>query len=522
VTHLNIKCLIAFSVICCTFGLLFSFCPPGTGYEVFAQSTTEIPAGASAMDAGESRSTMYGDPAARVFGVLALIVCCAAIGRFIARKLKQSQVLGELAVGIVVGAIVYQLGSPTVIIIRHSELIQQTDERALSEGKDWETTVRSTLGQAGLPKEVAERVERVLLRSDFPSYLLLARSIQLFASFGVAMLLFMVGLEVSLKELKAIGVSASAVALTGVGITFSLVCFTTWLLLPKADGLMPALFAGAALCASSVGIAARIFRDMKRIEMKEARIVLGAAILDDVLGLIVLAMVMAVAAHGAVDIGHLFWILLKTALFLGTVVIFGTRFLGKTVQFLARLDLGNIKLLYPFVLLMLLAWLADRIGLAAIIGAFAAGVIIKEESFSGIGPGLDPDQSVESILAPFEGILAPIFFVLVGLQVNVAMLANVKVMLTGLIITAVAVAGKLASSLWVRGANRLIVGAGMLPRVEVALIVASMGKSLGILDDALFSVIIIVVLLTVLMTPPLLKWSIERRLANQPTARDRP
>ena len=256
--------------------------------------------------------------------------------------------------------------------------------------------------------------------------------------------------------------------------------------------------------------------------MKEARIVLGAAILDDVLGLIVLAMVMAVAAHGAVDIGHLFWILLKTALFLGAVVIFGTRFLGKTVQFLARLDLGNIKLLYPFVLLMLLAWLADRIGLAAIIGAFAAGVIIKEESFSGIGPGLDPDQSVESILEPFEGILAPIFFVLVGLQVNVAMLANAKVMLMGLIITAVAVAGKLASSLWVRGANRLIVGAGMLPRVEVALIVASMGKSLGILDDALFSVIIIVVLLTVLMTPPLLKWSIERRLANQPTARDRP
>jgi Kef-type K+ transport system membrane component KefB len=273
---------------------------------------------------------------------------------------------------------------------------------------------------------------------------------------------------------------------------------------------MPPLFAGAALCASSVGIAARIFRDMRRIDMKEAKLVLGAAIMDDVLGLIVLAMVTAVATRGAVEIGHLFWILLKTALFLGAVVIFGTRFLEKTVQFLARLDLGNIKLLYPFALLMLLAWLADKIGLAAIIGAFAAGVLIKEESFSGIGPGLDPDQSVESILAPFEGILAPIFFVLVGLQVNLATLANVKVILSGLVISTVAVAGKLASSLAVRGgANRLIVGAGMLPRVEVALIVASMGKSLGVLDDALFSVIIMVVLLTVLMTPPLLKWAIE-------------
>ena len=95
---------------------------------------------------------------------------------------------------------------------------------------------------------------------------------------------------------------------------------------------------------------------------------------------------------------------------------------------------------------------------------------------------------------------------------NVTVLANVKAMVMGLIITAVAVAGKLASSLAVRsGANRLIIGAGMLPRVEVALIVASMGKSLGVLDDALFSVIIVVVLLTVLMTPPLLKWAIERK-----------
>ena len=94
--------------------------------------------------------------------------------------------------------------------------------------------------------------------------------------------------------------------------------------------------------------------------MNEARTVLGAAVMDDVLGLIVLAVVTAVAAQGAVEAGHLFWILLKTALFLGAVVIFGTRFLEKTVQFLARLDLGNIKILYPFALLMLLAWLADK------------------------------------------------------------------------------------------------------------------------------------------------------------------
>ncbi len=501
-----------FSVICCTSGLPFSSCLPVTECEVFAQDATGVPAGASAANTGESHSIAQGDPSARVFGVLALLVICAAIGRLGAKKLKQSPVLGELAIGIIVGAIVYQLGNPTVIIIRHFALIQQTAQSALSEGRDWETTVRSSLGQAGLSKEVAETVEQVLLGKDFSACLFLARSIQLFAGLGVVMLLFMVGLEVSLKELRAIGGSASAVALLGVGITFSLSCLTTFLLLPKAVGFMPPLFAGAALCATSIGITARIFKDMKRIRMKEARTVLGAAVLDDVLGLIVLAVVTAVAAHGAVEIRHLSWILLKTALFLAAVVIFEIRFLARTVQWLAKLDLGNIKLLYPFALLMIMAWLADKIGLAAIIGAFAAGVIIKEESFSGIGAGLVPAHSVESILAPLEGVLAPIFFVLIGLQVDVTTFANVKVLLMGLVLTAVAVAGKLASSLGVRGkADRLIVGIGMLPRVEVALIVASMGKALGVLDDALYSVIIIVVLLTVLMTPPLLKWSIERK-----------
>ena len=519
-THLTtrmIKWLIVLPIIYCAMTLSFSSRLPVTGYDARAQIAAGTTAEPGAKDTGESSLTTHGDPFTRVFGLLALIVCCAAVGRYGARKLKQSPVLGELAIGVIVGAIVYQLGGPTVIIIRHSDLVHQTVEKALSEGKNWETTVRSSLEQAGLPKEDYKKVERVLLGRDLTGYLLLARSVQLLANFGVIMLLFMVGLEVSLKELKAIGGSASAVAMIGVGLSFILSCLTASLLLPKASGLMPPLFAGAALCASSIGITARIFKDMNRIEMSEAQTVLGAAVMDDVLGLIVLAVVMAVATQGTVVVGQIFWILLKTALFLGAVVIFGTRFLEKTVRFLERYDFGNIKLLYPFALLMLLAWLADVVGLAAIIGAFAAGVIIKEESFSGKDAGSGPQESVESILAPLEGLLAPIFFVLIGLQVDVTTLANVKVLLTGLALTVVAVVGKLVASLGVRGgADRLIVGFGMLPRVEVALIVASMGKSLGVLNEALYSVIIIVVLLTVLMTPPLLKWSIERKEKKVP------
>lgn len=492
-----------------------SSCFPETGDKVPAATTTSAPA-ADTADSGGPGPTEHGDPSAGVFGSLALIVICAAIGRFGAKKLNQSPVLGELMVGIVVGTVLFQFGGPTVTIIRHYDLIQNTVEKTLSEGKEWETTVRSSLAQAGFPKEQADRMERLLLSKNFPSYLSLARSIQLFASLGVVMLLFMVGLEVSLKELKAIGGSASAVALIGVSVTFLLSFFTALLLRPGSAGVIPALFCGAALCASSIGVTARIFKDMNKVDTNEAKTVLGAAVMDDVLGLIVLAVVTAVATTGSVKIEALLWILLKTVLFLGAVVIFGVRFLKKTVQFFARLDLGRIKVLYPFALLMLLAWLADRVGLAGIIGAFAAGVIIKEESFTDIGVGLDDGQTVDSILAPIEELLAPIFFVLIGLQVDVTTLANMNVLLIGLLLTAVAMAGKLAASLGVRGGtDRLSVGIGMLPRVEVALIVASMGKSLGVFDNALYSVIIIVVLLTVLVTPPLLKWSIER-IAGMP------
>jgi Kef-type K+ transport system membrane component KefB len=169
----------------------------------FAGATLKITAGASGQNFPKTGSAPYGEPSASVYGILALLVSCAALGRFGAVRLKQAPVLGELAAGIVVGFLLYQLGSPTVIIIRHSALVNRV---ALS----------------GLSVVDAQRVERVLLSRDFPSYLSLARSVQLFAGFGVVLLLFMVGLEVSVKELRAIGSSAAMVAACGITITFVL------------------------------------------------------------------------------------------------------------------------------------------------------------------------------------------------------------------------------------------------------------------------------------------------------------
>ena len=161
--------------------------------------------------------------------------------------------------------------------------------------------------------------------------------------------------------------------------------------------------------------------------------------------------------------------------------------------------------IYPVIIL---AWLADQFGLATIIGAFAAGLILKEDYF----PQGRQGRTVASIIAPIQAIFAPIFFVLIGLRVDITAFANPQVLLMSLVLVGIILISKLASALPVKkGDNRLVVAAGMLPRGEVSLIFASLGKSLGLLNDNLFAVIIIVMLLTTFITPPLLKWAIERQ-----------
>jgi Kef-type K+ transport system membrane component KefB len=271
------------------------------------------------------------------------------------------------------------------------------------------------------------------------------------------------------------------------------------------------IFMGATLGATSIGITARVFRDMNRLGTPEARIVLGAAVLDDILGLVVLAIVTGIIASGAFKIGSVALIMVKAVLFLSVVLIFGRYLLKHQIAFFARLDQSNVKLLYPFCLLLLLAWLADVMGLATIVGAFAAGLILTEESFRTHQGGHFGNQSLEAIIAPLEGVFAPIFFVLMGMQVDIATLADSRVLLLGLSLSAVAVVSKVAAALpLAKGTDRLVVGLGMVPRGEVGLIFASIGRAMGILDLSLYSVVIIMVFFTTLITPPALKWAMDR------------
>lgn len=458
----------------------------------------------------------HGDPYAEVFKIFAIILICAIIGRFGAKKLKQSAVLGELVIGIIVGAILYQVGSPIVTIIRHNDLVQTITHQVTTENVVWQEAVDTAIKEAELPKDIAEKIRKIFSSDDFPQYFKVANSILLFSSLGVILLLFMVGLESSLEEMKEVGLSAFLVAVGGVVFSFVFGYFIMLLLLPKGTSHNIPLFVGAALCATSIGITARVFQDMGKLGMSEAKIVLGAAVLDDVMGLIVLAVVSGIITSGSVKLGSIGLILLKSGIFMGALVFFAVKLLDKDVAIWSWFAGEDLKLVHPFALLMILAWLADLIGLAAIVGAFGAGLVIKEEFYQKTKLGEKEYPTVEAILSPIEGIFAPVFFVLMGLQVDVSTFADMNVLLIGLVITVVAIISKALSGVFVtKGNDKFIIGIGMIPRGEVGLIFASIGKSLGVLDKHLFSVVIIFVLLTTLVTPPLLKWSIDRKVKSR-------
>ena len=453
----------------------------------------------------------HGDPYARVFLVLALLLICAMAGHFAARKLNQSAVLGELAIGILVGALAYQLSGPMVTILRHSDQVAAATQKVLQQNVGWQEAVRLTLADAKLPPEEKAQIQTVVASPQFPQYLLVARILHFFSSFGVVLLLFMAGLESTIDRLRRAGRAVASLGFAEVVLTFVSCYAVTWLLMPPGQSpTLPLLVAGA-LSATSVGISARSFQDMNKLGLPEAQVVLGAAVLDDILSLIILAVVTGILITGAVAMSSIALIVLKAVLFFAVVVWFGIKFLQKDIALFARLDQGHVKLYFSFGLLLILAWLADLMGLATIIGAFAAGLILEDRFFQIEVKSPEGGQTVESLLAPLEQLFAPLFFVLLGFQVDVTTFADLKVLVLGLLLTLVAIFGKMAATLVLKkGYHKLVVGFGLVPRGEVTLIFASLGKSMGVLSTSLYSVLIIVVLLTTLITPPCLTWALGR------------
>lgn len=357
------------------------------------------------------------------------------------------------------------------------------------------------------------------------------------AELGVIVLLLQIGLETRLDDLMRVGGRAAAVAAIGIAAPFALGAFVAGPLLLPGVTQNGYLFLGATLAATSVGITGRVFRDLGRLDSSEARIVLGAAVIDDVLGLVILAVVSGLVQSGKVSPGEAARIVAEAALFLAGSIGIGRLIAPHSSRWLARLDAGP-SMLFAQVLAtgLFLAWLAHLIGLAPIIGAFAAGLLFEPlflrhfetprivQEAAPLLPAGERGKSLralmekharhqhESMIEPIGYFFVPVFFVLTGMQVDLATLADPLLVAVALGITAAAVAGKLAAGFAAgRGANPWVVGWGMVPRGEVGLIFAVAGRQLGVLGEAMFSVIVVMVILTTLLTPPVLTALLRRR-----------
>jgi Kef-type K+ transport system membrane component KefB len=363
-------------------------------------------------------------------------------------------------------------------------------------------------------------------------------TIAFLAELGVVLLLFHIGLESNISQLRKVGVSVFLVATIGVVLPFVLGTYVVgpWLL-PGQDQIAY-LFLGAALTATSTGITARVFQDLGKLQSSAAQIVLGAAVVDDVIGLIILGVVSIIAVTGAVTLGIISMIVAKAILFLVGAIILGhvsAPFLGKV---LSKINTGvGMKFALAVSFGLLFAYIGQQyFGLAAIVGAFAAGLVLDavhfkffrdpqvledfrectKEANGGLKKRVEAvidrhsHRHVEDLIEPLVFLFVPIFFVVTGMSVDLTTLLDVRILFIALAVTAVAFVGKLVAGLAVHKGSRMLVGFGMVPRGEVGLIFASIGAGLGVVSDAIFSVIVIMVIFTTLFTPPILTFLLKR------------
>lgn len=323
-------------------------------------------------------------------------------------------------------------------------------------------------------------------------------TIMFIAEIGVILLLFEVGLESEFGEFLRVGASASLVAVIGVVLPLFAGFGATYIL---GYGTAEALFLGATLTATSVGITARVLSDLHQSQSNEARIIIGAAVVDDVLGLLVLSIVLGLTAGTTVRAGSTVLTVALAVAFLVAAIIVGIRAAPALLGLAGRLKGRGVIGVTAFVFGLAIAYLGSLLGLAPIVGAFAAGLVLASTQHR---------LRIIDRIEPLADVFVPVFFAVVGMQVNLGPLGDWHILLVTLVLLIVAVPTKLLAGLGAvkEGVDKLTVGVGMVPRGEVGLIFATIGLSSGVLSEGLYGAIILVVLLTTLITPP---W-LQRRL----------
>jgi Kef-type K+ transport system membrane component KefB len=343
--------------------------------------------------------------------------------------------------------------------------------------------------------------------------------VDILARLGVIILLFEVGLESTVRDMLKVGLPSLLVALLGVAAPFALGWGVGAVLLPDRSVYVHA-FLGAILTATSVGITARVLQDLGRSQSAEARVILGAAVIDDVLGLVILAVLGGIIAAanqgGSLSYFDVSIILGKAAAFLFTALALGVYLSPKIFGVASRLTGKGVLLATALVFCFSLAYIAALIGLAPIVGAYAAGLILENVHFREfVDRG---EQQLEHLVHPISTFLVPVFFVMMGMRVDLTAFARLDVLGLAALLTIAAIVGKQACSLGALGRrlDTLSIGIGMIPRGEVGLIFANIGLGLSVagqrvVDQDIFSAVVIMVIVTTMATPAALKWSLARR-----------
>jgi Kef-type K+ transport system membrane component KefB len=383
--------------------------------------------GAVASEAAEEGHGGHGGAITLVLLGVVIMLVAAKVGGELAQRVDQPAVLGELLAGVVLGNL-------------------------------------ALLGYHGL------------------DFLATNEGIAILAEIGVVLLLFEVGLESNVSEMLAVGPSSLLVAVLGVVAPFFLGWGVSAWMLPEEDVLVH-LFIGATLCATSVGITARVLTDLGKVASREARVILGAAVIDDVLGLVILAVISGIitAANTGGELAALdvLWIVSKATMFLVGAILIGSWLSPRVFRVASRLQIRGLLLTLSLAFCFLLAYLAAAIDLAPIVGAFAAGLILEKVHYREF---LDRgEHELEELIHPITTFLVPLFFVLMGIKVDLSTFGEKGVLGFAILLSVAAILGKMicAGGVLERGLDRISIAVGMVPRGEVGLIFAGIGASTG-------------------------------------------
>ena len=389
-------------------------------------------------------------------------------------RFKLPTILGELVAGLIVGISGLHL------------VVPPETQSALSEG------FSAVLGGlAHVPGDVVGE----LYAETFPS-------VEAVASLGLFSLLFLTGLESDLDELVAVGGKATSVAIAGVVLPFAI--GTAGLMAIFQVDLIPAVFAGASMAATSVAITASVFGEPKMLRSSEGQIVLGAAVLDDILGIVILAVVVSLASSGALTIGPIISLVAAAVVFVLAAIALSRSAAPLFDKLIENLKATGEIVVASFVVLVVCAFTATAIGLEAALGAFAAGLILSKSKHRH-----DIEQQVKPVVALF----ATIFFVLIGTKMDLSVVnpfdpSNREGLIIAAFLLVVAIAGKVAAG-WLYASkeptNRLVVGLGMMPRGEVGLIFLGLGSQAKLLSPSLEAAILLMVIGTTFLAPLLLR-----------------